>query len=704
MVSQRLVTMVFAATMGVAGFLLFQVQPVMAKFILPWFGGSATTWIVCMLFFQLALLIGYAYAFAVTRPFPLKTQALAQVVLLVVMIALLPITPADAWKPLDASNPVGRILALLALSVGAPYAVLATTSPLLQRWLVNVDPTIDVSRLFAVSNFGSFLGLLSYPFLFEPLISSPEQTRWWSHAFVVYAALFALCAALVLRFGKREGEAARDGIISSETRRDAFGAWIVYSALGSVLLLATTNQITQWSAVVPFLWIVPLSLYLLTFVIAFGNQRFYHRTLYAIVFLALSVLTFYLARPESSADLLVQVGLHAATMFAGCMICHAEMVRLQPLPRRLPTFYMTIAFGGALGGVLVALIAPLVFRDYWEHGFVIAAVGAIAVWLVLQARTMRRWERPAVAAVALLFAVGLAGAAYLEFRGEANVLERARNFYGVVKVMRIDVGDPLREAVVMQQAGVDQGWQSAIPDKRRVPACAFNATSGVGRAIFNHRKRRADPNAPLRIGIVGMGAAMLAAHGKPGDALRYYEINPAVADLEAKYFTFRKDSAASKIDVVLGDGRILLEREAQSGAQRFDVLAIDAFRGASPPMHLMTQEAFEIYLKHLEPDGIIAVNFELDTFELAPLHRGLAAKFGLDVRWFETPDVAGGPDDCTDVPSWALYTRDKGLFETPSVKAAASPWRDGKTTELLWTDRSSNLMSIINWPELLGTE
>ncbi len=698
MASTRFATLVFAATMGLAGFLLFQIQPVMAKYILPWFGGSATTWIVCMLFFQVALLVGYAYAYAVTRPFTLKTQVALQIGLLLLALVILPITPSDTWKPTGSDNPTGTIIALLTVSAGLPYAVLATTSPLLQRWLTRMDAAIDVSRLFAVSNFGSFLGLLSYPFVFERVSSSREQTVWWSWAFVVYAALFSACAFIAIRRGLTDEGREREADPVSHERGQRDGSapffWIAYAALGSVLLLATTNQITQWSAVVPFLWVAPLSLYLLTFVIAFGNQHFYDRTLYTVVFFLLSATTFVLFRPDTSADLVLQIGLQCATLFSGCMICHAEMVRLKPEPRRLPGFYLATAMGGALGGIVVALVAPLVFSDYWEHPATLAVIAVSVFLLVLRHEAATaRWIGPAAVIAGLVFIVSLSAYLYREIVGARDVVARVRNFYGVVKVVKTDADDAGEASVVMQQAGVDQGSQFLTPARRAEPACAFNAASGVGQAILLNRKRREKPDAPIRIGIVGLGAGMVAVHGRAGDLIRYYELNPAVADLADRHFSFVRDTPA-KVEIVLGDGRLILEREAlNGGSQRFDVIVMNAFRGASPPMHLMTQEAYGVYLKHLEPDGILAVNFELDTFEMAPLHRGLAAASGLTVNWVETPES----EDCDDPVSWALYTRDSGFWSAPPVKAAISPWRDGATSRLVWTDRDSNLMSIIDW-------
>jgi hypothetical protein len=692
-------TLLFAAAMTLAGFLLFQVQPVMAKFILPWFGGSATTWTVCMLFFQLALLAGYAYVYAVSLPFTVRQQAVAQIVLLVVAILCLPITPSDIYKPADAHNPIGRIMLLLTICVGVPYAVLSTTSPLLQRWLAQTDPGMLTSRFFALSNFGSFLGLLSYPFLFERVWSSPEQTRYWSWSFVIFAALVAVASLLILR----QGAGAKKRVEPSTAAAPADGSshlalWIFYSALGSVLLLATTNQITQWTAVVPFLWILPLSLYLVTFIIAFGHQSFYDRLWFCSAFAVLLLVTMALSAPDSSASLLLQVGLQSLTMFLGCMICHGEMVRLQPEPARLPRFYLAVAVGGALGGVIVTLLAPLVFQDYFEHQIALTLTGLVGFTLAIRSESAMR--RQIAIGFAMVFAAGVALAGELVFVGEQTVVDRIRNFYGVVKVVRDGGDDPQTESLTMVQAGVPQGSQYLAPEKRQQPYCAFLPHSGIGRTLANVKKRRlGGPDAPLRIGSVGLGVGVLAALGKAGDDIRVYELNPAVTELTNKHFTFVKDSK-SKVEIEHGDGRILLERELQAGQrQNYDVIVVDAFRGASPPLHLMTAEAFDIYLRHLAPDGVLAINFELDTFDMAPLHRGLADRFGLNVGWFETPDEG---NDCDDTVSWALYTKDADFMKVPDVAQGLSPWRDGKDTRLVWTDANANLMSIISWDKIMS--
>ncbi len=690
------IKILFATTMALAGFLLFQVQPMLAKYILPWFGGSATTWIVCMLFFQMALLAGYGYAYALSRPLPTHKQARYQIYFLALGLALLPITPSDVWKPAASDDPTLRIIALLSVSVGLPYLILSTTSPLLSRWLARLDRNLDPGRFFAASNLGSFVGLLSYPFLFERFMATQTQTIVWSWAFVLFALLFGSCAVIVMRRGEASLTAVEGEATTAPKGPDALWTWLITSTLGSVLLLATTNAITQWSAVIPFLWILPLSLYLLTFVIAFGQSGLYHRTGFAIVFLLLAAASLLMDRPDTSDAFLADLLLQCLTLFFGCMICHAEMAQFQPEPARLTKFYLTIAFGGALGGLLVAIAAPLLLKDYYEHPLVLIAIAGLIVWHMLtQGKNEHSHLMRSLSLGALLVFIGGLGAAVTNgVSGQSLIVERVRNFYGVVKIVKQDVDDPQDYSLAMQQAGVDQGSQFQSPEKHMVPACAFDTTSGLGLALANQAKRRdKGPQTPLRIGIVGLGAGMVAALGREGDQITYYELNPAVLDLVNRHFSFVRDGKA-KTNVLLGDGRLVLERQLDAGQpQQFDVLVMNAFRGASPPMHLMTKEAFDLYLAHLAPNGLLAVNFELDTFEMAPLHRGMADLFGLEVGWFETRKG----NECDDPISWALYSKDKAFFDVAEIKSARSQWRDQAQSKLIWTDKSSNLMSIVNW-------
>ena len=683
--------------MALAGFLLFQVQLVLGKFILPWFGGSASTWLVCLLFFQVALLAGYAYAYLITQPLALARQVRLQIAIVGASLLLLPITPADSWKPVDAADPTWRILSLLAVCVGVPYVALASTTPLISRWIAHIEPSLAPARFFAASNVGSFVGLLSYPFAVERLLPSGEQTRWWSLAYGLYAILIAGCGLLTMFRAREDDKRGRAPLSSLGADNDPVSMWIFYAALGSTFLLATTNAIAQWAAVVPFLWIVPLSIYLSTFVIVFGCPQFYRRTVFGAGFLLLAGTMSLLAPPTSSMGLLIALTLQSAALFAGCMICHAELAGLQPEPARLPKFYLAMAGGGALGGILTTLLAPLAFADYFEHPLAICVIAGVA--LLHMSRNSgagrggrSRWIAATTSLAALYFLCGVGAGIWDEVR--SDVLERVRNFYGVVKIVQHDKTDAKQHSLALLQAGIDQGGQFQSAERKMEVVCGFNEKSGLGLALAHHAKRRArGPQAPLRIGVVGLGAGMVAALGREGDIIRYYEINPAVLDLTNRHFTFLSGSKA-KIDVLLGDGRLVLERQLRaSDDQKFDVLVLDAFRGAAPPLHLMTKEAFSIYLGHLAESGIVAVNFELDTFETAPLHRGMAKLLGMHVRWFET---ARG-EACNRATSWALYTRDEAFFRGTIVRGTIDRWPDDGKSELVWSDNDSNLMSIINW-------
>jgi hypothetical protein len=682
----------FAATMVLSGFLIFQVQPILAKFILPWFGGSSSTWLVCSLFFQLALLAGYASAYALGRVRH-SVQAGVIVVALCVSVFLLPIAPSDAWRLDGPVNPTIRILALLLTSVGLPFVVLAMTTPLLSGWIARAAPDLAAFRFFVASNIGAFLALLTYPFLVEHLLTSPTQAHVWSWGFLVYAGLLCLCA--VLSSGSAQAGPELPGA-AEELVAEPVLTWVALSAVGSTLMLATSNAIMQWSAVVPFLWVLPLSAYLLSFVIAFAYPGGYGRLGYGLSFALLAMLTPALAPlPETTIGLLVRIVHHTATLFLGCMICHGELVARRPPAAGLPKFYLAIALGGAIGGLAVVVFAPLAFKAFLEHPIALACVAAISITPLL-ARPGAAFRLDGAKLVAGAAAVAcLVSLSWFVYREMWTAVEQVRNFYGVVQVVRsVDSGSG-QGKLALVQGGAEQGAQLQNPDRRGVPTCGMDAKRGLGLALAHHAKRRADgPGVPLRIGIVGLGVGMAAGLGRPGDSISYYEINPAVSYLAAKHFTFLQDSKAT-VDVSIGDGRLLLEQRLHArDTQKFDVLVLDAFRGSSPPLHLMTSEAFAIYFANLADDGILAVNMEFDTFDIGPLSRGLAKAFGMSANWF-----ASDSDDgyCAYSVNWALLTKDAGFFRSYPVKRAISEWPGDGRSEIVWTDANSSLLSIFKW-------
>jgi SAM-dependent methyltransferase len=692
-------------TVGLAGFLLFLVQPMLGRYILPWFGGSASTWTVCLLFFQGALLAGYFYAFVIAGRLSLRVQTILQLVILAAAVITLPIEPADSWKPVDAAAPIQRILGTLATSVGLPYAVLATTSPLLQRWMSLIDVDLRVIRYFAVSNFGSFLGLLSYPFLFEPLTSSKQQTIGWSYAFGAFALCFGACAVatfLAARYVKTEpppiyagGPAAPRSFYAGVLPREV-AIWIGWGTGGTVLLLATTNLISEWISVIPFLWVIPLALYLLTFVLVFAGPRYYRREIYLPLFVVLAIGTLFIGKPLSAELLLTQIVLLSLCMFAGCMVCHGELVAKAPAADRLTDFYLAMAFGGFLGGALVTFLAPALLADIWEYHIAILAIVGCATYVEWrrQGALARRIPRPAFYGLAVVFLLVVGGYIAIEIERNKHVVWQARNFYGVVQVTDDPPSKPKERIRILWQSAENQGEQYLDSELRNEASCDFDEDSALGLALrYNATRRKNGPDAPIRVGFIGMGVGVTLGYNKPGDVIRFYELNPAVVEAAHTQFTFIRDAKA-KVEIVLGDGRLALERESKiKDFPKFDVLSMDAYRGASPPIHLVTKEAFEIYLSLLKPDGILLIDLDLDNFELSPLHRGMSKHFNLPAAWFDTPSMV---QECEGGVSWAIYTRDEGFWNVKRVAMNRSAWPDRGSHTVMWTDQYSNLFSVIN--------
>src|SRR5262245_29174824 len=643
---------VAATTMTLSGFLLFQVQPMMARYILPWFGGSATTWTVCLLFFQIGLLLGYAYAFQFTTRYGLKTQVAIHTCVLLASLISLPITPSDAFKPQDADDPTLRIMVLLLYCVGLPYLVLSTTTPLVQRWLSDLGYTAP-SRLFALSNLGSFLGLVSYPIL-DLYLPTDSQTFTWSAAYAVYALLLTSFVALVLAQrhlispGKPAAVRAVSGIDAGQLL-----IWLLFSMLGSISLLAVTNYITSYVSVNPFLWILPLGIYLLSFTLTFGNPRFYRPSVAGVLYAASLILNFLTATDYGIDDAFGVIAINVVCFGFCCLICQGELARRQPEPARLTLFYLTIAAGGAIGACFVSLLAPVAFPDYWELPIGLIGVGTLYIVLHLKPTWRGPFHRAATLSVASGVVLAFLLVVYSELFEGQEVIDQRRNFYGVIRVEEVDAEKPDSYRYVMKQAGEPQGEQFQSPQLRHTAPCDFDRDSGIGRVLDYLQQHGPDG---VKIGVIGLGAGMLTTQGRPQDSFRYYELNPYVADLAREDFTFLKD-AKSAIAIVLGDGRLSLERElAAAGPQNYDLIHVDAFRGNAPPAHLMTAQAFAVYFKHLKPGGALAVTSHRDYYDASSLFRGMADLLGVEVRWFPAAK------DCATGVGFAVFSRDPALF------------------------------------------
>lgn len=669
----------YIITIFLSAFLLFQVQPMIAKMILPWFGGSAAVWITAMLFFQTALLGGYLYAHWSIRALKPGTQSLLHIILLGASLALLPMAPALSWKPAGDEEPILRILGLLSVSVGMPYFLLSSTSPLIQAWYSRKYQTALPYRLFALSNLASLLGLLAYPFIVEPNVTLRQQSLGWSTAYAAFTVM-GIFAAFVSNRGKLAEACAPVGAIRPEeegcrpprARERVF--WLLLAGCASTMLLAVTNHLTQNVASIPFLWIIPLSLYLLTFILCFDYERLYHRKVYTwLLALALAGMAYGLWQWDSHTNLKLIVPAFSAGLFICCMFCHGELVKRKPSPRYLTSFYLMLALGGALGGALVGLAAPGFLPGYFELPLALM----LCAILMLAVVEFRAWRITTMVTWAVAIGVFAAGGHYVSSYAEsARVMER--NFYGGLRVDESDTGtaDEFRELV---HGTVTHGVQFTAPERRRERLSYYSEESGVGLAVAALRQ------SPLRVGVIGLGVGSLASYARPGDVFRFYEINPLVEKLARQEFTYLAD-CRGKAEVVLGDGRLSLEREQRQG---YDLLVVDAFSGDSIPAHLLTRQALELYFRHLKPGGILALHITNTHIDLAPVVEKLSRALGKHAVM-----VSNDGDEDREIyeSTWALV----------SSKPIASRVLQDVAGELtsrpelrVWTDDYNNLFQIL---------
>ena len=697
----------FALVIFISAFLIFLVQPLIAKQILPWFGGSAAVWATCLLFFQTALLAGYAYADAVTRWLSLKRQVMLHMALLTLAALTMPILVSEAWRPVGTEEPISRILLLLAATIGLPYFLLATTTPLVGAWYSRRFHAAAPYRLFALSNFASLLALLGFPFLIEPMMGNRQVSWAWSGLFVVFALLCAALAWRTLKAGAASvapaagpvspgdtaapvdtataGAAASPGAGAGAGAGEGAAAgpltWTLLSAVGSAMLLGVTSHLTQNISSAPLLWVFPLALYLVTFIISFDHPRWYLRGLV----LPLAGISLPLMAWLSDSLALKQVTpVYALGLFFVCMACHGELARLKPEPRRLTAFYLCMSVGGALGSLFMAVLAPLVFKGYFEL-YAALVVAGMAAWLLplpVSAPSRRLAVQGAVGAVVLC-----TGA--LSVQGVKTYVEAVRfmdrDFYGVVRTRDSDAGgEPFRNLI---HGAIAHGGQLLREDLRMAPSSYFGPTSGYGRVFASL------PPGPRKVGVIGLGAGALAAYAKPGDDWVFYEISPAVVQAALQEFTFLP-KFPGRHEVVVGDGRLALEREAP---RQYDVLAMDAFAGDSIPTHLITREAMAAYLKHLKPDGVLVFQATNRFVNLMPVLHNLAQAFGMQaVLISDSPPTATGADYWLSSTDQVIVTRNAALLQSPAIREVAQPLQADPGLPV-FTDDYVNLVRILKW-------
>jgi hypothetical protein len=751
----------FAFTTLLSAFLLFQIQPLIARVILPSFGGTPGVWTTCMLFFQSLLVGGYGYGHVVATRLSPRRQARVHTVAVGLAIAALviatlrwgsPLVPPESYRP-DASHaPVFEMLRLLLITVGVPYLVLSTTGPLVQSWSRLADPSRSPYRLYSLSNIGSLAGLLLYPTLVEPLFGLHGQA--W-----LFTSLFAAFGASVLWCGRLAAKVPEANVVPKTTPADGepprFSRYLVWAGLAaaaSTLLLSVTNQLCQDVAAIPLLWVVPLSLYLISFILAFdergGRSPWYARWLWMPMYACAAALAVYLL-PRTTLRVGFQIPAWSALLLSGCMVCHGELSRSRPLSRYLTGFWFSVSVGGAIGGLFVSLIAPRIMKGYFEvHVAIFACALALVatLWGDKQSplhKGSRVWSVPALMIVMLDLAwvasrhvpkhleVLYLGAAFvgvflgvllaLRPKGASlggddpfwlrlglpmallalgvslgahirsanrDTVAVSRSFFGVLRVEEEDADDPKMYRRMLTHGRIVHGFELLQPAGPHTPCSYYEPNSGVGRAIRLHPKRATG----LSLGMCGLGTGTIASYTQSGDTLRFYEIDPDVVALssgEHPWFHYLQ-KAFGKVDITLGDARVSLKRELEEhGPHGFDVLAVDAFSGDAIPVHLLTKEAVALYMQHLAPGGVLALHISNRHIQLFPVVKAIAE--ALSLKW-KLVDTSYDDDDYIHWDSsWVLVGRDDATLAP--YGASDDP---GKVpTVPPFTDDFSNIMKLL---------
>lgn len=670
--------LVFPVTIFLSAFLLFFLEPLIAKMTVPWFGGSAAVWSTCLVFYQTALLLGYLYSRLLTRLRSLRLQASIHAVLLFASLFLLPIGPSIRWKPAASQDPTWAILAMLTATVGLPFLLLSTTSPLLQDWLVRDGETAPY-RLFALSNFASLAALLSYPFLIEPTFDTHVQSASWSVAYIAFALLWGACAWSV---GHRGSAHIQTRLPGEGTSGRAFSwRWLALSACGTMLLLSITNHISENIAAVPLLWVLPLAVYLLTFILAFNGERVYRRGSWLrFLAFALGLLAYGIHDVRSIENIVFSIGVFLFGLFACCFFCHGELYRLRPPAESLTTFYLVIAAGGAIGSIFVGIAAPRLFNGIYELPLTLAFTALLALLCVWPAS---HWSAKAlwitiVCAMVTVFVV------YRNAFGR-NAIYMNRSFYGSLRVLQSPHAGQ-DETRTLFHGTIEHGAQFLLPPRRFQPTSYYGLDSGIGIVLSRTLPRS------RRVGIIGLGVGTIAAYGRTGDVYRFYEINHQVVDVANSLFTYLRESKA-RIEIVEGDARLSLERD-RSG--RFDVLAIDAFSGDAIPVHLLTREAFALYRQHLNPEhGILAFHVSNRYLNLAPVVQQLASNAG-----YTSTLIRSKRDDDELIASadWVIVSKDPRLLDQGDAaeETFPIPSRAGRRP---WTDDYNDLFEVLKMPQ-----
>ncbi len=671
------------ALVFVGAFLLFLVQPMLGRFLLPRFGGGAAVWTACLVFFQSGLFCGYLYAHVLGRLAPRKQLVLHGTLLAGAAFAFGGLEGFMESPAAGPELPFWGIQAALFWGIGLPYLLLGATAPLVQRWLEHARPEAPAYRLYGVSNLASFSALCLYPVWIEPSFSRVQQAGFFRLGLFVFVLLLVLCGVGSAKQGNEaegDGEPEGQGVSSFRSL-----GWWCYPALSSAWLVTISQSISENVPPMPFLWALFLALYLASYACAFQGWKWVDGPALRVLLLTFTGVVAHGHYVEQDASYGTLLGSYAVLFFSACCVLHGRIYQLRPRRSGDSTFYLALAGGGAAGGLAVALLAPALFATWLELPLLMLVTLAVVAF-----RTIPRVGPSRRIVGAIAGAAWIAAGAYLfvqerALRSGARVL--GRNAYGVHAVYELDAGNSIQHRLELTSGTTAHGWQYQTPEYRREPSAYFTRQSGVGRAL------RAFPaDRGLHIGVVGLGAGVLAAYGKPTDRMRFYEIDPKVVSVARETFTFLADSPAA-IEVLSGDARIVLEAEADMG---FDLLVLDAFSSDSIPVHLLTRECFETYLRHLQPDGMIAVHVSSRYLDLVRPLAVMSKELALPGVWIsqEVLELAALPS------TWVLLSRNRALLSHPTIAEAGVSLRDVRRPTRLWTDEHQALFEVLAWNRL----
>jgi len=691
--------LLYATAIFLSSSLLFLVEPMAGKRLLPLLGGSAAVWTTCLVFFQTTLLFGYLCAHWIATRLRPRMQVIAYGSLLAVSLVQI----ASNLNPsLHAStvHPIVSALWVLTTLIGLPFLVLSATNPLLQAWYSrgfaeksDATGTATASappyRLFALSNFGSMLGLILYPVLIEPYSSLHVQTVAWSAGFLVFALVCGAIGLGRINIPETKAEVVTDPVAAGATPESAPSnadrvLWLLLAACGSLLLCAVTNHISKNMAAIPLLWMIPLTVYLLSFVVAFNGGKLYSRWLMLrLLPVFLGAVGWLLADIHMDVSIKIAIPFFCITLFVACLVCHGELYRLRPSPRYATSFYLLIAAGGALGAIFVGVIAPVIFRASYELAWslVFTAVLALAVTWSLGLLCRLFW----FASIAALFVVVF----FQVHESNKDAIVRMRSFYGTLRVVQDNMPDNMGYTRTLTNGNIEHGTQIFTDELRHVPTTYYAHDSGVGLAMDLCCGDR-----PRRVGIIGLGAGTLAAYGRPGDVFRFYEIDPQVETIAANVFSYTRESKAT-IQIAPGDARLSLLAEEP---EHFDILAVDAFSSDAIPVHLLTAQAIALYQRHLQPGGILAIHVSSLYLDLPPVVEEQAEHAGLQAILVSSADNEDVGEDKAD---WVLVTSNQDFLARSEVQGVGT-----KILRLpglrLWTDDYSSLLPVLRlhgWKE-----